>query len=182
MATGEHGGWAEPEYFSYAIQFYVAARFSVSNRFTPVVGELFHHAIELYLKGVLTRTMPYEDRMALKHRLNAIWREFKRATGAPGLERFDPTIRTLHRFSHLRYPDDPRARAARTYVLDFVDDPAPIPEADGTGRQFYHLAPNEIAELVRTIYHVAGVEPNAFHETLTPQARHFFDRLDPIRF
>ena len=104
MATDERHE-TEGAYFSYGTQYYVAARFAVSNRLTHIAGQPFHHAIEFYLKGVLSRTMPYDDRKDLNHRLNEMWRLFKQVAGQPDLDRFDYTIRTLDWFRDLRYPD-----------------------------------------------------------------------------
>jgi len=149
--------WTEAAYFSYGTQYYVAARFAVSNRLTHVAGQLFHHAIEFYLKGVLSRTMPYDDRKDLNHRLNEMWRLFKQVAGQPDLKRFDYTIRTLDWFRDLRYPDAPRALTPRTFVLSWVDDEPPSPESEDD-RKFYLLAPSLIEELVRTIYLLAGAD------------------------
>jgi hypothetical protein len=172
--------WTEGAYFSYGTQYYVAARFAVSNRLTHVAGQLFHHAIEFYLKGVLSRTMPYDDRKDLNHRLNEMWKLFKQVAGQHDLDRFDYTIRTLDWFRDLRYPDAPPALRPRTFVLSWVDDEPPIPEPEAD-RKFCLLAPSLVEELVRAIYRVAGADIEAIRRTLAPPALHVFDHMDPIR-
>jgi hypothetical protein len=43
----------------------------------PVAGNLFHHAVELFLKGALRPTMSREDlKRKLGHSLEAVWRRF----------------------------------------------------------------------------------------------------------
>jgi len=43
-------------YFDAATHYYVAARFAYFARAIPTAGNLFHHAIEMYLKGCLVQT------------------------------------------------------------------------------------------------------------------------------
>jgi len=62
--SGLHGE-SQPEntedlknlYFRYATDYYVAARFAFFARSNPTAGNLFHHAVELYLKGSLTHEL-----------------------------------------------------------------------------------------------------------------------------
>jgi hypothetical protein len=44
-------------YFRYATDYYVAARFAFFARSMPTAGNLFHHAVELYLKGSLLMSL-----------------------------------------------------------------------------------------------------------------------------
>lgn len=169
----------EAAYFSYGTQFYVSARFAVSNRFIEIAGRLFHDAVEFYLKGVLSRTMPHDERKSLDHRLNDIWIHFKRVANDPDLDRFDYTIQTLDVLWDLRYPDSPRARSPRGFLLSWVEEEFVIPERK-VGEKAYQLAPSRVEELVRAIYRVAGVDIEAIRRGLGPQARYVFDHMTPI--
>ena len=177
MTTTGQQTRTEAAYFSHGTQYYVAARFAISNRFIEVAGQLFHDAVEFYLKGVLSRTMPHDDRKNLNHRLNDIWSHFKRAANDPDLDRFDYTIQTLDVLWDIRYPDSPPALTPRRFVLSWVEDEFPEREV---GEQSYLLAPSRIEELVRAIYQVAGVDIEAIRRTLGPQALYVFDHMTPI--
>lgn len=74
----------KPEYFHLATQYYTAARYSARAALTPVCGNLFHHAIELYVKGALREHVSTEEMKDLGHRLNNLWARFnldRRSTG-----------------------------------------------------------------------------------------------------
>jgi hypothetical protein len=43
-------------FFKTGSQYYIAGRFAAFAWFHPVAGNLFHHAIEMYLKGALSKT------------------------------------------------------------------------------------------------------------------------------
>jgi hypothetical protein len=43
-------------FFSAGSQYYIAGRFGVFAGLNPVVGNLLHHAIEMDLKGALSKT------------------------------------------------------------------------------------------------------------------------------
>ena len=43
------------EFFRTAGQYYVAGRYAAFAGFIPVTGNLLHHAIELFLKGGLSK-------------------------------------------------------------------------------------------------------------------------------
>ena len=178
MTTTGQQTRTEAAYFSYGTQFYVAARFAISNRFIQVAGRLFHDAVEYYLNGVLSRTMPHDDRKDLNHRLNDIWSHFKRVANDPDLDRFDYTIQTLDVLWDLRYPDSPPALTPRGFLLSWVEDEFVIPERK-VGEKSYLLAPSRIEELVHAIYQVAGVNIEAIRRTLGPQALYVFDHMNP---
>ena len=48
-------------FFSSATQYYVSGRYAVFAGLTPVVGNLLHHAVEMYLKGALSKTMTLDQ-------------------------------------------------------------------------------------------------------------------------
>jgi hypothetical protein len=42
-----------------------------------VTGNVFHHAVEMFLKGALAKTKPLSDLKKLGHNLPNIWKEFR---------------------------------------------------------------------------------------------------------
>ncbi|MEW5979746.1 MAG: hypothetical protein AB1898_28445 [Acidobacteriota bacterium] len=90
-----------------ATQYYVAARFGAQAGLLPVHGNLFHHAVEMYLKAALVATLPVgQMKKKYRHDLTALWDQFKTKEADPVLSRFDPAIQALHKFESIRYPDE----------------------------------------------------------------------------
>jgi hypothetical protein len=72
--------WKQVLWLQTATQYYVTVRFAAFAWFIPVTGNLFHHAIEMYLKGHLSATMTDKElRDNLGHDLTKIWRRFKQS-------------------------------------------------------------------------------------------------------
>lgn len=89
-----------------ATQYYVAGRFASTAGLVPVYGNLFHHAIELYLKAILASTLSKKQLKQRWHHLDQLWEEVKSQHATMNLSRFDGTIRALHRFEDVRYPNE----------------------------------------------------------------------------
>src|SRR5438876_786309 len=70
-----------------ACQYYATARFAMYAQRMPVCGNLFHHAVEMALKGGLARKRDVSELRYMGHRLKALWREFKKEHPGLGLER-----------------------------------------------------------------------------------------------
>ena len=59
-------------------QYYVAARFGVRANLSPTTGNLFHHAIEMFLKARLSQSMASKDmKDKFRHGLKRLWKAFK---------------------------------------------------------------------------------------------------------
>jgi hypothetical protein len=94
------------EYFRTALEYYIAARFAAFSFFMPMSGVLFHHAIELYLKGLLCPWLDEEQRTTLRHALPKVWNKYKSLNGNFSLSRFDDLVARIDRHWRVRYPDD----------------------------------------------------------------------------
>jgi hypothetical protein len=85
-------------------QYYVAGRYAAFAGLNPVAGNLLHHAIENFLKGVLSKTKTLDELKKLGHKLPDIWAVFKAKANDVKLAQFDSTISrlaTLKRFAIL---------------------------------------------------------------------------------
>src|SRR5262249_40104873 len=84
-----------------------AARFSVHAGCIPVCGNLFHHAVEMLLKGGLAkkRKLSLSELKKRGHKLKVLWREYKLDFPDPALKRHDKAISLLDKFEAIRYPD-----------------------------------------------------------------------------
>jgi hypothetical protein len=92
-------------YFERGLQYYIAGRFLARYHITPVSGNQFHYAVEMFLKGHLCLTYTEKQRKDLLHDLNDIWKGFKDQFPSLDLTRFDNTISELDAFYRLRYPE-----------------------------------------------------------------------------
>jgi hypothetical protein len=145
------------EFFKAAGQYYVAGRYSAFAGFIPVTGNLFHHAIEMFLKGGLSKTgMSLANLKKLNHDLPDIWATFKDLFNCPNLNRFDPLITSLHRFEEIRYPDliVQKGLTASIHILS----QAGVNQRKAT----YELCVQDIDELVAQIFTTASANPRAF--------------------
>src|SRR4051812_41410629 len=93
------------EFFGLAFQYYIAARFAASAGLMPVVGTLFHHAIEMFLKGELCKRLSEQQRRKIGHRLTELWRAFKAQMADRSLDTFDTLISDLDKFEDIRFPE-----------------------------------------------------------------------------
>jgi len=92
-------------YFNLATQYYVTARWATFTVAGTVAGNLFHHAIELYLKGDLSRSVSQRDLRKYGHNLKRLWKDYTQKHSASALSGFDSCIKDLHKFETIRYPD-----------------------------------------------------------------------------
>lgn len=86
-------------------QYFAHARYSAQFFYLPVSATLFHHAIELLLKGYLCATKSSKELKRFGHGLSGLWKEFKNGVNDPSHSRFDTMIGQLDKVELLRYPD-----------------------------------------------------------------------------
>jgi hypothetical protein len=89
------------------MQYYITARSAALANLLNVCGNLYHHAIEMLLKPVLSRRYSVNQLRSKKfgHNLLVLWATFKAEFSSIALDRFDAVIHDLHRFERIRYPD-----------------------------------------------------------------------------
>jgi hypothetical protein len=163
-------------YFDTATQYYVSARYAYFAHAIPTAGNLFHHAIEMYLKGCLVGTHNEAERRRLGHNLDRIWRRLKRQIGEQSLSRFDATIADLNAFEDLRYPEKVRGRPIHFELV------RPPTETSGsrlktTGQ--FQLFLNEIDHLVSVLFHQATLNPKFFTVSLSASGRALLTKDNP---
>jgi hypothetical protein len=78
ITAGPAGDTIASYFMTTGSQYYTTARFAMHAQCMPVCGNLFHHAVEMLLKGGLARKRPLGDlKENMGHRLKKLWREFK---------------------------------------------------------------------------------------------------------
>ena len=131
---------------------------------------MFHHAIEMLIKGYLVRShTPYELRN-VGHRLSNLWSMFKLATGDAKLTRYDKTISDLDRVELLRYPD---AMVDEGFILKVrlgVPASEEIPSTSVEPQYFVNVS--DLDDIALAIFNVCNVNPKAcFKNTPTELMR-----------
>ena len=87
------------------------ARFGVYAHCAPVCGNLFHHAVEMLLKGAIAPKREPAELKEIGHNLKALWRKFKADFPDPNPNRHDRTISVLDKLEDIRYPDAIKAHS-----------------------------------------------------------------------
>ena len=160
-------------YFNLATQYYVTARWATFTISGTVAGNLFHHAVELYLKGDLSRSMPQNQLRIFGHNLNRLWKAYKRKYSAVGLASFDNCIRALQKFETIRYPDSiakrgmffsiPVARAQPPLVFSVAGGAITPPT--------YSVVVNDIDQLIGILFSISALNPDFYFAPLSMEGR-----------
>jgi hypothetical protein len=146
------------KYYDFGFQYYVAGRCAVASLLQPVAGNLFHHAIEMLLKGALFGHVGKRKLRDMGHELESIWKAFKaRYAAGPNLQHFDAVIAELNKFEEIRYPE----KIVRGSVTVFGFG-KPTIRALGGSVPAYNLSVGEIDSLVKAICEAANINAKAF--------------------
>jgi hypothetical protein len=125
--TARDAAASEDWFLDLVMQYYIAARVSaVLVGLMPVCGNLYHHAVEMFLKAGLCRKYSMRDlanRNRFGHCLPNLWETFKADFASAALRRFDTVITTLQKWHEIRYPNKILQEGAQMVVV-WVEDTA----------------------------------------------------------
>ena len=108
---------AQEQFLKLGFQYYVAARYAFAAHLLPVCGNLFHHAIEMFIKGChfhaemeeaeVKRKLKDLGKKEFGHKLILLWVSLKNlhSKSHDNLNFFDDTIEKLDKFWDIRYPN-----------------------------------------------------------------------------
>jgi hypothetical protein len=123
----------------------------------PVAGNLFHHAVELFLKAAISHRVPIK-RLAsrsLGHNLEALWCEFK-VEHTKAEDSLFPVVETLNRFEDIRYPGAGEVQGPQLHLAIFRHPEGKSMGAPGA----YALVLEDVDRLVQ---HIAmAIQLNGF--------------------
>jgi hypothetical protein len=154
------------EFFRYGCQYYVAGRYGVFAALIPVAANLHHHAIEMLLKGALSKSMTLQEmKDKLGHKLDKCWEVFKGMTGDASLSRFDQVIGELNKFEDIRYPDE-ILKSGASIMFDVTKAGAAMNSVSGVSQPQYKLWLEEIDELVAEIFGIASRNPDVYLKSM----------------
>ena len=169
-------GMLQQQYFQAAVQYHVTARYAALAGFLPVCGNLFHRAIEMYLKGHLCTTLNEAQRRKLKHDLRKIWRQFKKEVSDSRLDGFDEIVSALDKFERIRYPEE----IVRHGMLALISFKKGDVEMMGPSRRevSYEVVVGELDALAKVIFEESKINPLFFTKSLNQHALTYLKELN----
>lgn len=148
------------KYFSTGNQYYLVSRFGAFAGLIPVTGNLYHHAIEFFLKGYLCRVLSDKDlKDNYGHKLVNLWNHFKAEVNDPTLDQFDQCIAELDKFDFIRYPDEVLKHGMQASIRFTKDNPNANRTSPWPHLPAYELSVDELDELVLAVYAAASMNP-----------------------
>ena len=142
-------------------QYYVHARYSARCFYLPVSATLFHHAVEMLLKGYLAKTSTTADLKKAGHKLVDLWELFKSGTRDIALRSLDNTIYSLDRVELLRYPDCIVDEGYALHVsLQTPSFPIDLPGAEQLPQ--YYINVGDLDAVVIAVFKACGVHPGHY--------------------
>lgn len=98
-------GQRNEEYLKIGVQYYLSARAASFAYLTPVAGNLFHHAIEMFFKFLLLDELTARQlKDKFGHNLLKLWKYYKIQQNDKKLNRNNSLVKKLNDFEELRYP------------------------------------------------------------------------------
>ena len=147
-------------YCRIALQYYVAGRFAFLAQYFPVSGNLFHHALEMLLKGDLaSQGLTDSDLRKRSHCLPDLWRDFLTHHPSLDVEKYNKTVEQLHGWDDIRYPgrvDNPVMLFDRQMTETKLDILGP----DLSEENKYRINLEEMDLLIHEILRWTSVNPN----------------------
>jgi len=116
MTDAERREKIDAEFMRLGVQYYVAARSTACAGLLPVCGNLYHHALEMFLKAGLSRKYSLAELKRCRHKLSDIWNAFKTDFRSTALLQFDETVAEIAKFEEIRYPDNVLEHGAQMLV------------------------------------------------------------------
>jgi hypothetical protein len=144
-----------------AFGYYMSGRFAVINGLF-VAPNLMHHAVELLIKYVLVKDVPESQRsdataslrQKYGHRLNRLWKRYKKHVAPTDMSRFDRLIPDLDRWEKIRYGGFP---VGTSVAMGMTLVRAPVQ----TSRQkdTYIFGLDEVDDLIAAIFAASDINP-----------------------
>jgi len=162
-------------FFDLGMQYYLVGRFAAFSSLTPVTGNLFHHAIEMLMKSVLSQSLSLPELKQFGHDLKKIWRQVKCTHPIDNADDLDRTIVEIDRFERIRYPDS-LLRDGMLSILNFADDPVDPPSHACGTEPLYQVGVHWVDELVESLVRMTNVNASSFTIRLNESAKAYLKR------
>ncbi len=167
-------------YFGLGTQYYFSARAATFAGCFPIAGNLFHHAVEMFLKGVLVQQLSRARLKSYGHNLKRLWKVYKNSNPTVDPLVHDSCVRDLHKFERIRYPDLLTDKGMfGTISVSRPSAPPSMWSADGATLPAYHLVVNDVDQLVRVIFDTASINPEGYFDRVGIEWRALIHRDNP---
>jgi hypothetical protein len=179
-STDFSGSVLEDAFLLVGMQYYIAARSAALANLIQVCGNLYHHALEMFLKAVISRKYTIGDLKSIfRHNLPKIWNAFKAEFSSTELIQFDTAIADLHKFENIRYPEGVSERGG---LLFLEWDENSSQDTLEPGFPTYKINVIKIDYLVLKIFEVSSSNFSLCMYTLksNPYVREILTRHNPV--
>ena len=163
---------ADDLFMQNACQYYATARFAMHAGCAPVCGNLFHHAVEMFLKVGLAQRRELTDLERMRHKLKEkLWPGFKEDFPNPHLTQHDKTIACVDKFEDIRYPDEV-LKSGMGVLAVWSGSVGELLR----GAEQYVIVVSDIDDLIVDVLKVCSRNPVAFIGSSNPAAREAITR------
>jgi hypothetical protein len=161
IALKDWNNKAPSHFIGEGLEYYIAGRFCFFAGCNFICSHLFHHAVEMIIKGYLSKTLSQSKVFKFRHRLDKLWRKFKNDIGAPELLKFDTVIAELDKFERIRYPDK---IVLEGYFMrwSLTDNNPPIAPSTHRNMPVYETVLSQIDELIHALFKHSGINVRAY--------------------
>jgi hypothetical protein len=148
------------KYAEYAIEYYVAARYSALAASFHVSGILYHHAIEMLLKARLSEKYDTQQLKKWGHDVEALWTVYLKERGNDGLKKFDSAIQRLNAWEKIRYPETlVKTGALITFAVPNAPGPQPQGNPKAAVEPRFHFSIQELDALMVELFASSSMNP-----------------------
>lgn len=150
------------QYIKTGLQYYIAARHAALCYSMPVSGNLFHHAIEMFLLAGLLNKYSESDlkKKFIKHNLSNMWVEFKLLLQDRAFNKFNPLITTIQRWEEIRYPRFPRGKSLNMFVDMRKGNKSDLIEPRVNEEDKYRINLEELDEFLKELILALSINPD----------------------
>ena len=173
MSTAQPHPGAFEHFYKIALEYYVSGRAALLCGNSLVTGPLLHHAVEMLLKGQLSKTTPLADLKNPKqfgHKLLNLWAAFKGLVPTEDLTEFDRMIDELEKFETIRYPDEILTRGA-FIGLGFGRGKPATNMTPGRTEPEYQMGVGDVDAFFARLFPLCGLNPKAYFGFLSSWGR-----------
>jgi hypothetical protein len=162
-ARGPTARIEDPRHFlELAFGYYMTGRFAAINGLF-ISPNLMHHSVELLIKYTLVKDVPESQRSdetaelrKYGHRLNRLWKRYKKHVAPTDMSRFDRLIPDLDRWENIRYGGFPTGTSVAK-GMTLVRAPVQTSREKDT----YVFSLDEVDELIAAIFAASDINPAA---------------------
>jgi hypothetical protein len=167
----------EDAYLLVGMEYYIAARSAALANLINVCGNLYHHALEMLLKAILSRRYSVDELKSFGHNLPKIWGTLKAEFPSIALDQFDVLIGDLHRFETIRYPEKLSEQGGLLFIEWGISSQDSLP-----GFPTYKISATDIDHLVVKLFRVSSADLPHCMYTLKSNShvREILTRYNPV--